>query len=234
MSIGHPAPAGQQTRPSRVTGPRGCGPRPGSGPTLRRVTTPSGPPPESDRPDAGQPGQQPPSYPGPQYPESSGQPSPGGQYGQPDQYGQPSQYGQPGQYGQPAQYGQPGQYAPPGQYGGGYGEPPKSNGLGIAALVVGILSIPAAFLAGVPGIVLGLIAIVLGIVGLRRVKARRADNRGMAITGVVTGVLGLLLGIAVLAFTAFIVNTAGDCLTEFEQTGDQAAYEQCVEENLNN
>ncbi|WP_369135138.1 DUF4190 domain-containing protein [Modestobacter sp. I12A-02662] len=131
-----------------------------------------------------------------------------------------------GQYGQPAPY-------------GGYGEPPRSTGLGIAALVLGILSLPGAFLVGVPGIVLGLIALVLGIVALRRVEARRADNRGMAITGVVTGalglllgVLGLLLGVLVLAGAVFFVRTTGDCTTEFDQTGDQARHEQCLRESV--
>lgn len=136
--------------------------------------------------------------------------------------GQPYPYPQPGL---PQGYPQQGQY-------GQYEQPRKSNGLGIAALVLGILSLPAAFLAGVPGIVLGPIAVVLGVLGLRRVKARRADNRGMAIAGLVTGILGLLLGILVLVFTVFVVQTTGDCLNELEQTGDQAAYEQCVQESV--
>jgi hypothetical protein len=100
--------------------------------------------------------------------------------------------------------------------------------------VLGILSLPAAFLAGVPGIVLGLLAVVLGILGLRRVKANRADNRGMAITGIVTGVLGLLLGILVLVFTVFVVRTSGDCITEYDQPDEQAQLEQCLQESFEN
>jgi H+/Cl- antiporter ClcA len=100
--------------------------------------------------------------------------------------------------------------------------------------VLGILSIPAAFVGGVPGIVLGLIAIVLGILALRRVKARRADNKGMAISGLVTGILGLLIGLLVLVFFVLLVNTTADCQAEFEQTGDQAQLEQCVEDSFTN
>ncbi|WP_448615292.1 DUF4190 domain-containing protein [Modestobacter sp. URMC 112] len=181
-----------------------------------------------------QPGQPQQGYPQQGYPQQ-GQPQQGyPQQGQPQQgypqQGQPQQgYSQPGQpWDQQQGYPQaPGGYGQPGQYG-----QPKKNGFGIAALVLGILSLPAAFFAGVPGIVLGLLAIVFGVLGLRRVKARQADNRGMAITGLVTGVLGLLLGIAVLAATVFFVQTAGDCLTDFEQTGDQAAYEQCLQESV--
>lgn len=180
---------------------------------MQCVTTPPGPPPEPARPTDwrdGPQGQQSSSQPWPQYPDPqyTGQPPLGGQE-QPHPQGYPQQ----GHYGQ-------------------YAQPRKANGLGIAALVLGILSLPAAFLAGVPGIVLGLVAVVLGVLGLRRVRTRRADNRGMAIAGLVTGVLGLLLGILVLVFTVFVVRTTGDCLTELEQTGDQVAYEQCVQESV--
>jgi hypothetical protein len=51
--------------------------------------------------------------------------------GQPPQYPQQPGYQQPGQYPQ-----QPGQYPP----GGGYGPVPKTNGMAIASLVLGILA----------------------------------------------------------------------------------------------
>ncbi len=98
--------------------------------------------------------------------------------------------------------------------------------------MLGVLSLPGAFMVGVPGIVLGLLAVVLGVVGLRRVKARRADNRGMAITGVVTGALGLLLGIVVLAGAVLLVRTTGACVTELDRTGDETRYEQCLQEGV--
>ncbi|WP_166503601.1 DUF4190 domain-containing protein [Modestobacter italicus] len=185
------------------------------------MTTPPGTPPDPSRSDDDRPGQ--PGSPFSPYPDPPQGSTAGGQYGQPGQWGQPGQ--QPGQYGQPAPYGQPGQYDQ-------YDQPKRSNGLGIAALVLGILSLPAAFFAGVPGIVLGLIAIILGIVALRRVKAGRADSRGMPIAGIVTGVIGLVLGIIVLAATVFFVRTAGDCLNDLNETGDQAAYEQCVQDSV--
>ncbi|WNV75347.1 DUF4190 domain-containing protein [Geodermatophilus sp. DSM 44513] len=199
------------------------------------MTTPPGQPPDPSRPSGwgdGPPagssgsGQQYPAQPYPGQPYTGQQP-PGGQY--PAQPYPAQQY--PGGQGQYPQAGGPQGYPQQDPY-GQYGQPQKSNGLGIAALVLGILSLPAAFFAGVPGIVLGLLAIVLGVLGLRRVRARRADNRGVAISGLVTGILGLLLGIVVLVATVFLVQTTGDCLQELQQTGDQAAYEQCVQESV--
>lgn len=187
-------------------------PPPGRRHTLRGVTTPPAPPPD-------------PSRPGDDRPEQGGAHG----YGQPGpaSYGEPAAYGQAAAYGQPIQYGQPDPY---GQQQGGYGAPQKSNGLGIASLVLGILSLPGAFFLGVPGIVLGLLAIILGIVALRRVKARRADNRGMPIGGIVTGAIGLVLGAIILAAAVFFVTTAETCIDDFSQTGDQAAYEQCLQD----
>ena len=58
--------------------------------------------------------------------------------------------------------------APAAGYGAGHRGPMK-NGLGIAALVVGVLSLPAAFTI-IGGVVLGLLAIVLGLVGRGRAR----------------------------------------------------------------
>lgn len=198
------------------------------------MTTPPGPSPDpgrpadrSNEPPAGWAGSSPSGPAGSPWDQPQGQQptyQPGHQY--PAQQYPAQQY--PGGQGQHPAWGQPQGY--PQQ--GGYEQPRMSNGLGIAALVLGLLSIPGAFFGGIPGILLGLLAIVLGIVALRRVKARRADNKGMAITGLVTGIIGLLIGLAVLAFAAFLLDTTAECQAEFERTGDQAAFEQCVQESL--
>ena len=130
------------------------------------------------------------------------------QYGQP-QYGQP-QYGQP-QYGQPqnrqAQY-QPPQYQPPQYqqppYGQQYyaqpvyGARPEApgNGLCIAGMVCGILSLLflcSSFLSLVPAI----LGIVLSAVGLSKAKKAGVKN-GMAIAGLVTSSLALVIDIALI------------------------------------
>nr|WP_276508399.1 DUF4190 domain-containing protein [Modestobacter muralis] len=98
-------------------------------------------------------------------------------------------------------------------------------------MVLGILSIPAAFFT-FPGMILGLLAIIFGILGLRRVKARRADNKGMAIAGLVTGIIGFVLGTILLIAAIAFVSTAQDCITDFNSTGDQPQYEQCVQDSV--
>lgn len=72
------------------------------------------------------------------------------------------------------------------------------NGLGVAALVLGILSILgiATVLAGV---VLGILAIVLGAMGRARARRGEATNGGAALAGIVTGAVGLVLSVLIVA-----------------------------------
>lgn len=142
--------------------------------------------------------------------------APDATYGAPPP-GQPA-YGQPA-YGQPA-YGQPGPGGAP------------RNGLGVAALVLGILALLTSITI-VGGIVLGLIALILGVLGRGRAKRREANNGGMALAGIILGVLGIVLSVAIIAAGASFLNSdTGRQLTDcIESAGnDPAAQQQCERE----
>lgn len=128
---------------------------------------------------------------------------------------------------------------PPGQQGFGqppgqpaWGSPsggPKRNGLGVAALVVGVLALLGTFTV-VGGIVLGIVAIVLGVLGRGRAKRGEADNGGIAFAGIVLGALALVVSaIFVAVGVAFFSSDTGrgliDCVNEAGQ--DQAAIDAC-------
>lgn len=107
----------------------------------------------------------------------------------------------------------------------------RSNGLGIASLVLGILSIlTGLFLIG--GL-FGVIAVVLGFLGRGKAKRGDANNGGVALAGIITGILGMLIAVAVLALSAFLFSSETfqnltECLNA--AGNDQAAAEQCVED----
>ncbi|ANY08972.1 DUF4190 domain-containing protein [Pseudonocardia sp. HH130630-07] len=168
----------------------------------------------------------------PPYPGQSGNPQDPNQQSRPEQ--PTEQYGQ--QYGQYAQ--QPGgypdrpQYDPqgyPGGYGGHQPPPPAPrNGVGIAALVLGILAVLSFWL--VVGGVLGLIAIGLGILGIVRAGKGIASNRGVAITGLILGIVGVLATVAYVVFvTSLFTSLGGGDLVQCIQSSDgsQSAMEQC-------
>lgn len=112
-------------------------------------------------------------------------------------------YPPPPGYGQQPGYG--GGFPPPSPGFGGYGAPVQnqSNGLAIGALVCGICSI---FIC----MPVGLIAIPLGIAGLSRAKKINGNGRGLAIGGIVTGLIGTLIGVALL----FVFVWAADQVDE--------------------
>lgn len=72
-------------------------------------------------------------------------------------------------------------------------KPPSGryDGFAIASLVTGILSIQLC-LCLFPGLPLGVIAVVFGSLSLRQVKVSGEAGRGLAIAGIVTGVIGFL------------------------------------------
>lgn len=146
-------------------------------------------------------------------------PPPASSYGQQPGYGQPMYpppapppYAQPG-YGQ--DYGQPGYpppappsqplYPPPPGYGPGYGQPPmqpmgygapgypaqsdQGSGAAMAGLILGIIAVPAAIIAGC-GIVFGVLGLVFSMRGRTSIS-----RHTMAVVGIVLSSIGLGLGI---------------------------------------
>ena len=76
--------------------------------------------------------------------------------------------------------------------------PSRRNGMGVAALVVGVVALVLAILIvffPIAGL-LGIIAIILGAIGMGRASRGEADNRGQAVAGLITGILALLVAIA--------------------------------------
>ncbi|MFJ5735998.1 DUF4190 domain-containing protein [Streptomyces microflavus] len=141
----------------------------------------------------------------------------------------PTGPGGPGQAPPPTgHYGYP---APPAQPYGGYpgydpygGQQPwgpqPSNGLGTAALVLGIISVVGFCMYGV-NIVLGILALIFGIIGLGRAKRGEATNRGMAIAGIITGSIGIVIGSVLLGFIIWAIANDG---SSFEESYDDDPF----------
>jgi hypothetical protein len=148
---------------------------------------------------AQQAGQQPQSWQQPEqtWQQSAGQ-SAGGAGGQPPTWQQTPAWSQPGGE-QPAATG--------------------TNGIAIAAMIIGIIALLISWIP-ILGVLAGVLALVLGFVG--RSKARKfpaVGGNGAAITGIVTGILATLISIAVtIALFAFGSTFMGS----FE------SYEECI------
>ncbi len=151
----------------------------------------------------------------------------------------PGSYG-PGSY-PPGSY-NPGPY-PPGPYPGAYppapygdyyqGPPPApKNGLGVAALVVAIIALIGSF-SVVGGILLGIVAVILGFIARGRAKSGEATNGGVALAGIILGVVSIIAGLAFIAIWVGLFKEVGatdyfDCLQQAGQ--DRSAVQQCSDE----
>ena len=123
-----------------------------------------------------------------------------------------------------------GSYVPPG---GGAPARPLPTGMAVASLVLGVLGILTAFF--LIGGLLGLIALILGLVALGKIKRGEAGGRGMAIAGIVTGAIALLLSIIVVvsvgAFFAENKDKFSNLAECVEAAGDdQAAVQACEDD----
>lgn len=109
-----------------------------------------------------------------------------------------------------------------------YGAPTRTgrNGIGVAALVLGIISIVACFAWYAAG-VCAILAIVFGVIGRNRAKRGEATNPGVAKAGLITGIIGLVASIAVMvAVLAFLNSGTGKCIQN--AGGNQSVAQQCV------
>jgi hypothetical protein len=95
--------------------------------------------------------------------------------------------------------------------------PPQQpkNGLGTTALILGIVGVVLAFFY--VGGFLGLLALIFGIIGMGKVKKGEANNKGVALTGVILGVVAMLIAIAMTVFTFILVDKAVEELDKLEK-----------------
>lgn len=85
-----------------------------------------------------------------------------------------------------------------------YTPAPPTNGLAIASLVTGILSVVFGACYG-SGIAFAIAALITGIIGIRQIKQNSSmGGSGMAITGIITGSVGVLFGLLWILFYIFM------------------------------
>jgi hypothetical protein len=102
------------------------------------------------------------------------------------------------------------------------------NGVGLAAMITGILGLFALRVGWGVFAPVGIVAIILGFVGLGRVKRGQANNGGMATAGVILGALTIVLTVA------FVVRVSKegdlpqlwDCVSNAR--GDKVKQDQCT------
>jgi Domain of unknown function (DUF4190) len=126
-------------------------------------------------------------------------------------------------------YGQQGQQQPYGgypqpAYGMGqdpYGQPPKTSGKATTSLVLGVVSMVCfGFLTGIP-------AIIVGIRARKEIRLShgRTSGDGLALGGIITGIIGTLLGIAAVALVIGLFAVGSSVNSVVDRTCDELAQD---------
>ncbi len=118
--------------------------------------------------------------------------------------------------------------------------PAPKNGIGVAALVFGILAILTCWWLPIIGFLIGLLALILGIVGRARAKRGVATNGGLALGGIILGVLAMIVNVIlslVVGFGVFAFFQSGggnslgqlqQCISQAQGAGNPAAVQQAI------
>ena len=113
------------------------------------------------------------------------------------------------------------------------------NGLGVAALVLGVASLVAAisFVLFPLGGLGGLIALILGVIALSRGRTSGATNSGQAWAGTICGLLALVIGIVFAVRVGTFVEHNSGAFTSFDnciaKAGNRAEVSTCIQRFAN-
>jgi membrane-bound ClpP family serine protease len=108
------------------------------------------------------------------------------------------------------------------------------NGLGVAALVLGVASLVAAFsfVLFPLGLLGGLVAVILGVIALSRRRTSGATNPRQAWAGTICGILALVAGIVFSVRVGTFVEHNTSAFTSFDnciaKAGNRNAVANCI------
>lgn len=98
--------------------------------------------------------------------------------------------------------------------------PSQPKGLAITALVLGLVALVGGlifswlpFVGGAITILVGIAAVILGIMALKK-----AQSKGMSLTGLITGGVAIVLGIGAIIAWSVVFSSASTAIDEFEST----------------
>lgn len=128
------------------------------------------------------------------------------------------------------------QYAGYGPY-PGYGgypypvQPPQQqrSGLAVAALVLGLVGLCTS-LFYVGGVV-GIVGLVFSVIALRAANRTRGPGRSMAIWGLVTSILAIVVNAVEIVFLVFLFHSLANC-AQYRGDQDPYRYDNCVSQHF--
>ncbi|MBW3641898.1 MAG: DUF4190 domain-containing protein [Actinobacteria bacterium] len=118
----------------------------------------------------------------------------------------------------------------------GQGDGQPSNGMGVAALVLGIIALLISWIP-ILGAALAVLALIFGILGLKKARRGQATNQGMAVAGIVLGGIALAIGLLVTIAGVALFNSdefrnLTDCLADADTAAETANCEELFKQDV--
>ena len=98
---------------------------------------------------------------------------------------------------------------------------PPSNTLALVSMILGIAGIILNCCCWPLSVALGIAAIITGIIGLNKVKNGTGSGKGMALAGLICGIVGIVLGIAMVVFSLLVDQNMPDIMEQIQQMQQQ-------------
>lgn len=95
-------------------------------------------------------------------------------------------------------------------------QPQGTPGIAVAAFVCGLIGLFSSWL--VFGVILSVLGIIFGVIGKRQADERGGQGSGLALAGLIMGVIGVVILIALIIIGATIVNETEDALDDITFT----------------
>lgn len=129
-------------------------------------------------------------------------------------------------------------YTPYQSYGYPYPYPPVPQqvlprGMAITGMVLGIVGLVTAIFY--VGGVIGIVGLVFSIIALRATGRREAGGRGMAIAGLVTSIIAIIINAIEIILIIWVVHTVNNCSQYDPNTnpnGSITQYNDCVRQGI--
>jgi hypothetical protein len=108
------------------------------------------------------------------------------------------------------------------------------KGMAIAAMVLGIVGLCTSifYIGGV----IGIVGLVFSIIALRSANRGRTGGRGMAIAGLVTSIIAIVVNTIEIIVIVWFVHTAVNCAqyepTTYPNSGSQSQYDACMRQGI--
>lgn len=113
-------------------------------------------------------------------------------------------------------------------------QPELPKGMAITGMVLGIVGLVTAlfYIGGV----LGIIGLIFSIIALRSARRGQSGGRGMAIAGLVTSILAIVVNAIEIILIVWIFHTAANCAqynsSDNSGTTNQTQYDQCLRSGI--